>query len=70
MPLGIILVFEISSTTFIPGEMTTSAWLRPLPNFDPFDSANAPFFKGKEGAPLRVNPERTTDMKGRVEGLI
>jgi len=32
MPLGVILVFEISSTTFIPGEVTTSAWIRPLPN--------------------------------------
>jgi hypothetical protein len=31
--LGIILAFEISSTTFIPGEVTTSAWLRPLPIF-------------------------------------
>jgi hypothetical protein len=70
VPLGVILIFEMSSTTFSPGEVITDTWLHPLPNLDPFDSANPHFFKGKEGAPLRVNPERTTDMKGRVEGLI
>ena len=55
MPLGIILVFEISSTTFIPGEVTTDAWLRPLPNLDLMVSLQLS---------LRQNPSETLGSKG------